>query len=131
MTNYDEIWDEFLTNCKTSDINLPNTDEKKYNMIKSAIRHYNNRMNDILKYNDIAETVDRILTDNQLIIIAHYIRLSFFENQLIDFTTVYNPFSKEIGLKNIQAQTSALRELVAAENGVIENLILYSATDYI
>jgi hypothetical protein len=131
MTTYDEIWSEFLTNCKTSDINLPNTDEKRYSMIKSAIRHYNNRLNDTLKCDDTAETVNRQLTDNELIIIAHYIRLSFFENELINFTTIWTPFTKEIGVRTIKEQMSALSSLVTMENNLIEDLILNSSTDYL
>jgi hypothetical protein len=132
MTTYDDLWTEFITNCKTDDINLPQTDLGKYNIIHSAIRQYKNRMIDTeLNWDDTLETVNKVLDDNQIIIIAHYIRLSFLENQVISFSTIWQPFQKEIGVKNIREELSALRALVQDERKNIENIIMFSQEDYL
>jgi hypothetical protein len=132
MTTYDELWTEFITNCKTDDINLPQTDLGKYNAIHSAIREYKNRMTDtVLKWDDTTETVNIQLNDNQILIIAHYIRLAFLENEIISFSTTWQPFEKEIGAKNIRDQLSALRMLVEMEKVKIENIIMFSQEDYL
>lgn len=130
-THYDQIWQQFLDINKTSSINLPNTDEKKYSAINSAVRHYNNRLNDTIACDDETETVSEDLTDNKLILVAHYLKLTFLENQWLDFASTWNPFSKDIGLKNIQSQLSALKELVNIEKQEIEKIILNSSEDYI
>jgi hypothetical protein len=130
LTTYDDIYTEFITNCKTDDINLPQLDEQKYNAIRSAVRHYNNKTGDNLKCDDNLEEVSKELNDNQLIIVAHYLRLAFLENQLIEFATVWQPFAKEVGLKNYADQTKRLETLIGKEEDKIEDIIT-NADDYI
>jgi hypothetical protein len=131
MTAYDEIWIQFLEINKTSEINLPRTDEGKYNAIRSGVRHYNNRLQDLITCDDTVEIINENLNDDKIILIAHYIKLSFLEKQLVDFSTTWNPFSKDVGVKNIQAQISALKDLINFEKATIEELILNSSEDYI
>lgn len=130
MTTYDEIFTEFISITKTDPFNIPTLTPKIHDLIHSAIRHYNNRMRDTLSYNDTAETVDRILNDDELIIIAHYLRFSFLENQLINFTTIWQPFEKDIGLKNYGSQAKSLEVLIDNEKIEIESLINNTQTDF-
>ena len=99
MTTYDEIWTEFITINKTENINLPNSDAKIYNVIHSAVKHYNARMVTTITCSDTTETISVTLEDWKLILLAHYIRLAFCENQLIDFSTTWQPLQKDIGIK--------------------------------
>ncbi|ETT49346.1 hypothetical protein BSK66_26740 [Paenibacillus odorifer] len=125
-TTYDEIYTEFITNTKTDNINLPKTNTQMYNSIHSAIRHYNVRLRDDLSFNDESETVDRTLNNDELILISHYLRLSFLENQWIEYTTTWNPFEKDIGIKNYQSQNKAMQSLVELEKKEIEAIIFSS-----
>ena len=131
MTSYDQIYIMFLENCKVDDIDLPNTDEGKYNMIKNAILHFNNRLFDNLQTNDELEEVDRDLTDSHLLILAHYLRLSFLKNELLIFSRTWQPFQKDIGLKNFSYQISALKEIVKDEQNTIDAIILHQTEDFI
>lgn len=123
ITNYDEIWKNFITICQTDDINLPSSDIAKYECIKSAVKHFNNKVGDIITCDDITETVSEILNGNKLILISHYMRYTFLNNQLILFATTYSPFLKEIGQRNMQSQMSFLNKLVENENIEIDRII--------
>jgi hypothetical protein len=100
-----------------------------YDIIHSAIRHLNTRINDDITYDDTNEQISRDLLDNELIMIAHYIRLSFFENQLISLTTIWQPFQKEIGIRNYQEQSRNIKELISSEKDIIETIITNSFDD--
>lgn len=82
MTSYDEIWEFFLLNCKTSDINLPTEESLIYKSIRNAVLRFNNRLRDKkLKCNDETETVDRVMNEDELLILVHYLRLIFLINE--------------------------------------------------
>lgn len=127
-TSYDDIYTEFITNTKTDDINLPNSQEKTYDSIHSAIRHYNNRLRDNLNFDDDNENVDRSLNNDELLLIAHYLRISFLKNQKSEFVTTWSPFEKDIGIKNYQSQVKALQETINEEESTIEKIIFNSMT---
>ena len=133
--NYDQLWTEFITNTKTDDINLPQTDEKRYDAIHSAIRHFNNRMDTDYVWDDDTEsisdsTVVDTLVDDHLILLAHFLRLAFLRNQLTDFVSVWNPFAKEVGIKNLGDQVNRLEVLVDKEEHEIDKIILNSTDEY-
>jgi len=131
MTTYDDIYTEFLTKCKTDSINLPSNEMQIYDAIHSAIRHFNNRLRDDLGWDDQSEIVDRELNNDELTILAHFLRLSFLENQHISFTTLWQPFQSDIGLRNYQSQVKSLESLIAYENKVIDGLINNMQVDYL
>lgn len=128
MTTYDDIWTEFLAINKTDSINLPDSDEKIYHIIHSAIRHFNARLGESLRFDDELEQVDQELSDWRLILLAHYIRLSFYENQLTDLSSTWSPFQKDIGIKNYQEQSRNLKELISNEESKIEKIIVKNYT---
>lgn len=131
MTSYDQIWTTFLNNCKASDIDLPSTTEKIYENIKNAVSHFNNRMRLDVKCNDTNEQVDRELSEDQILIIAHYIRLVFLINQKTYFESVWQPFSKDVGIKNVSTQLNSIKSSVEDEKNTIERLIMYTEVDYL
>jgi hypothetical protein len=130
-TSYDDIYVKFLSICKTEDINLPNTDEKIYQFIKSAVDYYNNRMRTMLICNDEDECVTEDLDNDGMIILANFLRLIFLENELTYFTTIWQPFSKDLGLKNYQSQVKAHEFLIQSQEKKIDELIKNAATDYL
>jgi hypothetical protein len=131
MTSYDTIWTSFLTNCKASDIDLPQTPEKIYEAIHNAIRHFNNRLRDSLKWDDVSETVNREMSDDHLLILAHYLRLIFLINQKTYFEGLWQPFAKDVGLRNFGTQLRSIETSVQEQRQTIESLILNSMEDYL
>jgi hypothetical protein len=130
ITTYDEIYVSFLTNCQTEDINLPQAEEKIYEVIRNAVRYYNNRTRMKILCIDETETLNQIIDDDQLLIIANYIRLTFLENQLIHFSTVWQPFSKDLGLKNFQTQSKALESQINLQKIKIDELFRNIEEDF-
>lgn len=126
------IFTVFMSINKTDPINIPKGNEPKYDMIHSAIYLYNNRLRDYdLKFDDSTEEVNRELNPDELMIVARYMRLTFLENQLTEFSTLYQPFSADIGLKNYQGQVKALQLLIDNEKIKIERIIDNMQVDYL
>lgn len=131
MTTYDTIYTHFLTISNTDPSNLPKTNEKIYDLIHSAIHHFNNRMRDTLEYDDTTEKVSRELIGDELILLARFLRLSFLQNQLTYFSTLYQPFEKDIGIKNYQAQVKSLEQLIENEKKQIDEIVLNMTVDFL
>lgn len=130
LTSYDEIYVKFLSICKTEDINLPKDDKKIYEFIKSAVDLYNNRLRSNIICNDETETLNQKLDSDGLIILANFLRLVFLENELTYFTTIWQPFSKDLGLRNYQSQVKAQESLISNQVYRIDELIKNTATDF-
>jgi hypothetical protein len=131
MTSYDIIWTEFIGNCETEDINLPNTQEKIYDAIHSAVRKFNSRLERAVSYDDLNEIISEDLNDSDLLNLAHMLRWAFLRNQKTFFVTTWQPFQQDIGLKNFKAQVDGLQELINDAEKEIENIIRNSATEFI
>ncbi|PGZ96952.1 hypothetical protein COE51_16405 [Bacillus pseudomycoides] len=131
MTTYDQIWTSFLSNCKTSGIDLPQTPEKIYDVIHNAIRHFNNRLRDNLSWDDNNEVVNRELSDDHLLILSHYIRYIFLLNQKTYFQNLFQPFTNDIGLKNFSNQLKSLESSVTEEKDEIDRLIMNTEEDFL
>ncbi|TPG68701.1 hypothetical protein EEL31_09305 [Brevibacillus laterosporus] len=130
-TTYDQIYTTFITRCKVDDLELPQNDEQIYDFIHGAIMDYNNRLREDIDWDDTSETVSKKLPNDDLLLLAHYLRIIFLKNQLIYFTNTWQPFTKDIGLKNYQAQLRSLDTLVANEEKKIESIIQNRADDYL
>ncbi|MFB5759100.1 hypothetical protein [Paenibacillus medicaginis] len=131
MTTYDEIFTEFLVITKTEPVNVPTEQDKIYDVIHSAVRHYNNRMRTKVMCDDLTETISEELDDDELIIIANFLKLAFLENQLIYFTTLWQPFAQDIGLRNYQAQIKSMEYLIKRQEDKLDQIINRIQTDYL
>lgn len=131
MTSYDTIYTTFLNKTKVSDIDLPTSDERIFDIIHGAILDFNNRMHDDLGYDDTLEQVDRELSNDELLILAHFIRLTVLKNQLTYFTSVWQPFQREISLKHYGTQLKSLEYLIESEEKKIEEIIRNQEDDYL
>lgn len=131
MTTYDELYELFLTNCQSSELSLPRTTEQMYNIINNAVMLYNNRLRDNLVCNDESETIDRLLVDDQKLIIAHYIRLTILKNTRTFKNSIFTTFTQEIGIRNINAQLSSLRDEIENEEKTIGMLIFHMTDETI
>ena len=122
-TSYDDIYQVFITNCNTVALMMPKTIEQQYDAIRNAVMLYNNRMEDNLRLNDELEVVDRLLTNDELLIIAHYIRLTVLKNTRTYKNSIFTTFTQEIGVRNINSQLNSLRDEIEEENKTIDMLI--------
>jgi hypothetical protein len=131
MTSYDQVWQTFLNNCKVSDIDLPQTPEKIYETIRNGVMHFNNRLREEVVCDDINETLDKELNNDLLLILAHFIRLIFLDNQKTYFESLWQPFSKDVGLKNFGTQLKSLETSVDKQERTIDSLIMYMEDDFL
>lgn len=126
FTSYDDIYQLFLNNIKVEDIDLPDTDPGRYNLIHNAVNLFNNRLRDNLACNDEIETVTRELNNDELLIIIHFMRLTLLKNLLTYKNSIFNVFTKEIGVKNITAQVNSLEFEINNEENIIDQIIFNS-----
>lgn len=131
MTTFDQIWTTFLNNCKVSDIELPSTDEKIYECIKNAVMYFNNRMRTTVQCDTNLEELNEELDEDQLLILANYIRLVFLVNQKTYYINLWQPFSGDISLKNYNKQLTSLENEVVRQERVIDILIANAEVDFL
>lgn len=131
MTTYDDIFDCFTDNFQVDSNLLPQTDEGKYRMINNAIKHYNNKMQDNIKCENTTETINRELDDDNLLVVAHYIKLIYLQNDLSDFLSIYSTFQKEIGFKDYKDQLQGRERQIEKLEDKIDELITNMEDDSI
>lgn len=131
MTTYDQVWTTFLNNCKVSDIDLPQTDEKIYEEIKNAVMHYNVRRRESITCDDISETLSKSLDNDNLLLLAHFVRLVFLRNQKTFYEGLWQPFQKDVGLKNYATQLKSIDGSVKDQEKHIEYLIMHMEDDFL
>lgn len=130
-TTYDDIYGLFITNCSVDPSALPNTPEKQYDVIKNAILLFNNRMRDNITCDDDQEIVSRRLSDDEQLIIARYIRLTLLRNLRTYKNSIFTVFTKEIGVRNINAQLNSLKDEIEQEENTIDMLIFHMSDESI
>jgi len=114
MTTYDTIWEAFLTESETLNINLPTETERIKNTIHAAIKKYNVFMDTPLEKNATNEIVNvegstEELTDGELELLVLLLKYIFIQNKISLFITTYQPFAYDIGIKNFQVQLNTLK----------------------
>lgn len=133
-TEFDTLWKAFLANCKVEDISLPKSEAKIKEAIKNAIMHYTNRMRIEVEIDYVEETIrieGKKLNNDQLLIIAHYIRYFFLLNEQTYIQHMWQPFQKDIGLKNLATQISSMKDTIQIEKDTIEKLIFNAEEDFL
>jgi hypothetical protein len=124
MTSYDDLWVVFLNNVEVSNLDLPQNNNEIHDAIHNAVLHYNNVMETAIECNHVLEAFSTTLSDNQILILAHFLRLVLLKNKLTLFTLTWQPFEKEIGVKNFGTQLKMLESMVAEEKETISQLII-------
>lgn len=129
-TSYDEIWECFLENCSYDYSEIPQTEEKIYLMIKNAINYYNQkakkyegRIQGDLICDDIMETLNKKLNSIEVLIIANILGYVLCKNKLVEFTSVYGTYAKEMGFKDYKAQIEGRQVEVKRYEDEINRLI--------
>lgn len=114
VTTYNELYETFLLNCGYDFDELPKTDEMRYMMIRNAARKYNqqakkysNRMTHDIVCDDVTESLNVELTSNELLVFAYMMAEILASTKLVEFTSIYGVFMKEVGFKDYNAQVQA------------------------
>ena len=131
MTTYDELYTLFTTNGNTVNLMLPKTVDQQYDAIRNAVMLFNNRLRDNLQCNDETEAVNRELSDDEKLVIAHYIRLTLLKNTRTFKNSIFTTFTQEIGVRNINAQLSSLKDDIENEENTIGMLIFHMTDESI
>lgn len=121
-TTYDKLYSTFLNNNLADDIDLPSNDEEIYRVIENAIMLYNNRERETIECDNELEKVNRQLNNDEVLMIAFYIKLVFLKNQMNAFTLTWQPFDKDMGLRNYDSQVRAMERLVMRAESDIQQL---------
>lgn len=118
-TTYNELYETFLLNCGYDFDELPQTDEMRYMMIKNACRRYNqqakkysNRMTSNVVCDDVAESLNVVLTSNEILVFAYMMAEILASTKLVEFTSLWSTFSKETGIKDHKSQVDARKHTV-------------------
>lgn len=125
-TTYDNIWECFYDNCGVDKSTLPQTDEGKYILINSGSIYYNtliDKSETKMICNDLTETINIVLDDNRLMILAYCMRYRFLENELIRYEQVWQPLSNDIGQKFYREQLSGRKDTLVNTKSEIVRLL--------
>lgn len=125
MTTYDELYTLFMVNCNVDSLMLPQKEEQMYDVIQNAVMLFNNRLRDNVKCDNETETVSRTLSDDEKLIIAHFIRLTLLKNVRTFKNSIFTTFTQEIGVRNISAQLNSLKDEIEKEEKTIDMLIFH------
>lgn len=132
MIAYDSIWETFLNNYKAEDIDLPSENEQIYQAIGNAVMFYNNRLRTLGICDDAIEMVTGLENNHDtLLLIAHYIKLVFLNNDLTFYEKLWQPLSSDVGLKNFRNQLSSLASSIKAQEVLIEKFIFNAMEDFL
>lgn len=131
MTTYDQIWQTFLNNCKVPENILPSGTSKIYESICNGISLLNNRLRTDFTCDNVAETVHPKLDHDHLLIAAYLIRLVLLENERIFQSSLWQPFAKDITIRNFSAQLKSLDTSIEATNNKIDELIRNMEVDFL
>lgn len=129
-TQYDDIWESFLENCGYDRSEMPKLDELRYSMIKNATRLYNqkakkyeNRIQGEIECDDYMETLNKKLSDTELLIFTYILATVFLKNKYTEFTSIYGVFAKETGMKDYKAQCDARQYVIEMYDNKATQLI--------
>lgn len=131
MYTYDQVWTEFLLNYKVDDADLPDSPSRIKEHINSAIRMMNNRLRITIVGDDVNELLVGMVSDDELLLLAHYIRLAFLINEKTYYEKLWQPFSTDIGLKDFGTQLRSLDSSVKQQKEFIEQVILNMTEDFL
>lgn len=113
-TSYNELYEAFLLNCGYDFDELPQTDEMRYMMIRNAARIYNQqakkyseRMTSNISCDDVTEALNVELTSNEILVFAYMMAETLASTKMVEFTSIYGVFAKEMGFKDYKAQVDA------------------------
>lgn len=123
-TTYDELYTLFMDITRAEPLNYPQDTLSQYRLIHNGIGMFNQRVRLSVAYDDVLETVDKELKYYEKRIIALYMKYDIVNNNKIYKSTMFDVFTKEVGLKSINAQLKAIEFDLSEIDREIDMLIM-------
>lgn len=128
VTDYDTIWETFRDISGLDDELLPSDEQGIYLEIHNAVRKYNIKTDDSeekLAYSDETETLNKLLDDNRLQLLALFIKQNILQSKLEYFEQLYQYDLKEVKSKFYREQVSARQSTIEKVDREIKELLSY------
>lgn len=130
LTTYDDVYKFFTEITRVDKIDLPISIEGQYDLINSGRMEFNMRREDSLVCHEESETLDRKLTDLELMLFGNCMKLVILKNMLSDFTSTYSMFQKEVGVKDYKSQLDARTWIVDRQESIIKDILFKMQEDF-
>lgn len=130
FTTYDDVYKFFTKITRVDKIDLPISIEGQYDLINSGRMEFNMRREDSLVCHEESETLDRKLTDLELMLFGNCMKLVILKNMLSDFTSTYSMFQKEVGVKDYKSQLDARTWIVDRQESIIKDILFKMQEDF-
>lgn len=130
FTSYDDVYKFFTKITRVDKIDLPISIEGQYDLINSGRMEFNMRREDSLVCHEESETLDRKLTDLELMLFGNCMKLVILKNMLSDFTSTYSMFQKEVGVKDYKSQLDARTWIVDRQESIIKDILFKMQEDF-
>ena len=93
--------------------------------------YFNNRMRTSIQCDTEIETFSEELSEDSLLILANFIRLTFLTNQRTHFESLWQPFASDVGLRNFGTQLNSLKASVQEQEKKLDTLIINTMEDFL
>lgn len=123
MLTYDDVWSTFLSDYKADCEDVPQEEEKIYEIIKNAVLLFNNRLRRESVADDDTETISDVNTTDDKLILAQYIRLKLLRNTRDFYEKLLQGFEGDVGFKNFGSQLVSIRESIKEQEIKINEFI--------
>lgn len=131
MLSYDKIWSTFLNNYKTEDWDVPQEDDERYKYIGNAVIMYNNKFRTKYVADNNLECVVGLSTDDDLLILAMYIKSTFLENTRIYYERLLQGYDGDVGFKNFSSILVSIRESIRVHNLLLKEFIFNTRESFL
>jgi predicted DNA-binding helix-hairpin-helix protein len=131
IITYDDVWSTFLDNYKVNTVDIPTDEFIIYNDIRNAVMMVNNKLRTKFKADDTSELIIGAETEDDRLIIAHYIKLAYLINEKVVYESLYQPISPDVGVRNYNSQLNSLDKSIARQESYIEYFILNTREDFL
>ena len=128
---YDDVWTTFLDNYKADDIDIPQDEELIYRHIRNAVLLFNNRMRTDSVCDDDGEIIEGVSTNDEMLIIAQYIRLTLLRHTRDFYEKLLQGFEGDVGFKNFAAQLVSVRESIKEQERLINEFIFNTRENFL
>lgn len=124
MTTFDEVYEYFNDISQGIDTYyLPDDIDKQKRLISNGRRLFNNKLFSNIQQDNDTEEFDIVLNENEIMLIAHCMRLYCLQRMYDDFISTFSMFQKEVGFKDYKAQCDGRLNNIQNEKNIIDNLV--------
>ena len=130
MTTFDEVYEYFNDISQGIDnYYLPNNIDGQKRLISNGRRLFNNKLFKNVQQDNLTEIFDKVLSENEIMLMAHCMRLYCLNRMYDDFISIYSMFQKEVGFKDYKAQCDGRLSNIQFETKNIDDLVFSMLND--